>query len=379
MPQPINYTVPQPQVSDYFTAMRQGKQDRQAQELDVRQSALRKYLPGALQGNPEDRQQALANTEPDQMAQMMAQFSTLDAQGLTKKRDKQARMASLLMAVQNKQISLDQAKQIAIQDGVPAEQVAQVTEEQIPGLIAQNQTMVDQIEQVWKQKSFGLEQSRTNAQNAASYASADASRRSGPGSGFTLPTRVQTAEDEDISAIQTTQTINSQLDGIAGQLDSGELDLGFFNNIGSRAQNFAGASTQGSTNFATMQTTLEKMRNDSLILNKGVQTEGDAVRAWNALIGGINDKNVVKAQIVRIKKLNEIAANQKAQMIQVRRQRNNAATFDFSSISSGGAQAPAPQQSTPPQGGGLRPGAVEDGFQFQGGNPSDPNNWRPVQ
>lgn len=31
-----------------------------------------------------------------------------------------------------------------------------------------------------------------------------------------------------------------------------------------------------------------------------------------------------------------------------------------------------------PRGGGPQPGAIEDGYQFMGGNPSDPNSWKPV-
>ena len=39
------------------------------------------------------------------------------------------------------------------------------------------------------------------------------------------------------------------------------------------------------------------------------------------------------------------------------------------------AGQPAAQQ---PQSGGPQPGTVEDGYEFQGGDPADPQNWRPV-
>lgn len=37
-----------------------------------------------------------------------------------------------------------------------------------------------------------------------------------------------------------------------------------------------------------------------------------------------------------------------------------------------------PRTSIPSTGGGPRPGAVEDGYRFKGGDPADPNNWEPV-
>lgn len=52
---------------------------------------------------------------------------------------------------------------------------------------------------------------------------------------------------------------------------------------------------------------MERLRNESLRLNAGVQTEGDAQRAWNELFGNLNDESVVKAQLQRIQQLNNRA------------------------------------------------------------------------
>lgn len=97
------------------------------------------------------------------------------------------------------------------------------------------------------------------------------------------------------------------LANIGQQLASGQIDLGFIANTVSRARNFSGASTPESRNFALMMSSLEKLRNDSLRLNNGVQTEGDAQRAWNELMNNLNDEEVVSAQIVRIIELNKRA------------------------------------------------------------------------
>lgn len=39
---------------------------------------------------------------------------------------------------------------------------------------------------------------------------------------------------------------------------------------------------------------------------------------------------------------------------------------------------PGPQVQGAPQGGSPQPGAIEDGYQFMGGNPGDPKSWKPV-
>jgi len=187
-----------------------------------------------------------------------------------------------------------------------------------------------------------------------------------------LPQRVQQAEDDDISAIQTTQSINTQLDAVLEQIGSGKLELGAFNNAVGTAANAIGWSTPNSRNLASFQATLEKMRNDSLKLAKGVQTEGDAVRAWNEVLRNINDSKVVTQQLTRIRSLNELSAQQRMQSISVRRQRNNAPAFDFSEIARPDVALPSSQT-------GPQPGTVEDGFKFKGGNPADPNSWERVQ
>lgn len=212
-----------------------------------------------------------------------------------------------------------------------------------------------------------------------------------------LPAGVQGAEDEDISAVQGTQSINAQLGSIVDMIDNGKLELGLLNNLGAQVQNMAGLSSENSINFATTKATLEKMRNQTLALQKGVQTEGDATRAWNELVANLNDPAVVKAQIKRIQDLNSMAAAQRMQSINVRRQRNKMDPLDprdITGIPLGGAPgqteqfaplegetqgAPIPAPAAPANPGrGPEPGTVEDGMMFKGGDPSDERNWVPA-
>lgn len=123
-----------------------------------------------------------------------------------------------------------------------------------------------------------------------------------------LPPAALKMQQEALDAIGTAGTINADLASVEGLIDTGKLDFGPVSNLKNKALNAAGASTEQSRNFATFQSTLEKLRNDSLRLNKGVQTDGDAQRAWNELLQNINDPEVVKQRLAEIQKINERGA-----------------------------------------------------------------------
>lgn len=122
-----------------------------------------------------------------------------------------------------------------------------------------------------------------------------------------LPTSALKMQQEELDAIGTAGAINADLGAIESQIDGGKLKLGAVSNLAAKAKNFVGASDESSRNLATFQATLEKLRNDSLRLNKGVQTEGDAQRAWNELVENINDPKLVKQRLGEIRKINERA------------------------------------------------------------------------
>lgn len=124
-----------------------------------------------------------------------------------------------------------------------------------------------------------------------------------------LPTSALKMQQEELDAIGTSGAINADLAAIDKQIADEKLSLGMVNNLASQAKNFVGASDESSRNFASFRATLEKLRNDSLRLNKGVQTEGDAQRAWNELVANANDPKVVRQRLGEIQKINERAAN----------------------------------------------------------------------
>lgn len=122
-----------------------------------------------------------------------------------------------------------------------------------------------------------------------------------------LPVGALKMQQETLDAIGTAGGINADLGAVLQQVESGSLKLGPVTNAVGSVRNTLGMSDENSQNLATFKATLEKLRNDSLRLNKGVQTDGDAQRAWNELISNINDPKVVSKRLKEIQALNERA------------------------------------------------------------------------
>ena len=155
---------------------------------------------------------------------------------------------------------------------------------------------------------------------------------------------------EDQEALMMVDALNDQLSNFSNMIASGDLNLSTVGNLISGARNYAGMSDENSRNYASFRATLEKMRNDSLRLNKGVQTEGDAQRAWNELIANINDEELVAQRLAEIQRINQRAA--------AIRDANIDLVYNSFGVERPGTQpqqAPQqfmPQQNTPPQNGG---------------------------
>jgi hypothetical protein len=145
-----------------------------------------------------------------------------------------------------------------------------------------------------------------------------------------LPTPALKLQQEELETIGTVAGTNADLDTILGQVKNGGLDLGYFSNMMNDARNFAGMSTEESQNFQTLKSTLERVRNDSLRLNKGVQTDGDAQRAWNELLTNLNDKGVVEARLKDIIGYNKRAVEIRKKKVKNLRLNYNVEPMDFS-------------------------------------------------
>jgi len=166
-----------------------------------------------------------------------------------------------------------------------------------------------------------------------------------------LPAAALKLQQDELDAIGLASGIEKDLGAVDEQIGSGALQLGRVKNWESEARNWwgSGAADTNSKNYASFRAMLEKMRNDSLRLNKGVQTEGDAVRAWNELIANITDAGLVRQRIAEIRAINRRAVAERQFKIDALRSNYGAEPLDTSgmrdqppAIGAGAMQTPAP-------------------------------------
>lgn len=147
-----------------------------------------------------------------------------------------------------------------------------------------------------------------------------------------VPSAILKAEGEDLQDVQTIGQLNDRLGGYIAQIDNGKLQLGPVQNKVAELKNWAGNSDPASQAYASFIAGMEQMRNESLRLNKGVQTEGDAQRAWNELFANVNDPAVVKKRLEEIRDYNAKAAEFKKNQIGLRRATSNLPELDTSTV-----------------------------------------------
>ena len=136
------------------------------------------------------------------------------------------------------------------------------------------------------------------------FARADARTERANPANKPLPAAALRMQNDGLESLATASGINSQLSNIREQIKGGKLSFGPVSNLVNQARNAAGMSSEESRNFASFRSTLEKIRNDSLRLNAGVQTDGDAQRAWNELFQNINDTDLVMQRLEEIERIN---------------------------------------------------------------------------
>jgi len=155
-----------------------------------------------------------------------------------------------------------------------------------------------------------------------------------------LTGKLQEAETADIEAIQASSQISGQVGRYKSQVESGQLNLGPVQNVWSDVKNFAGKSDPNSRNYGSFRAGLEKLRNDSLRLNKGMQTEGDAQRAWNELLANVNDESLVQQRLAEIDGINRRAIDNRRAIVSQRRSSQNVGPADLTEVERGSIRAP---------------------------------------
>jgi len=145
-----------------------------------------------------------------------------------------------------------------------------------------------------------------------------------------LPTTALKLQNESLDKLSIANNNNTRLKRIQDQIEGGKLELGLISNINANLRNRAGVSTESSRNLSSFKSTMEKLRNDSLRLNTGVQTDGDAQRAWNELFENINDEDLVLQRLREIQEINTRGAELQKLQVENIRSNYNAPAVDFS-------------------------------------------------
>jgi hypothetical protein len=168
------------------------------------------------------------------------------------------------------------------------------------------------------------------AKRTAAETEARAKAKAAEAAGKPIPSSALKMQNESLEKIGIATGINADLTEAIAQIDAGKLRLGPVENVFNAGRNYLGKSDQNSQAYSSFISTLRKMQNDSIRLNTGVQTEGDAKRAWEEMFQNLNDTENVKKQLMRIHQINQRAVDLHKLQIDTTRQNFGAEPFDFS-------------------------------------------------
>lgn len=181
-------------------------------------------------------------------------------------------------------------------------------------------------------QSFDNAESRKvqmRGQNMVDSRSRESNAISGGYSSKPMPATALKMQNEALDVVGSASSTQANLTAMQKQIDSGKLSFGPISNAINQGRNMAGLSNEESRNFSSFKSNLEKLRNDSLRLNKGVQTDGDAQRAWNELFQNINDTKLVSQRLNEIKAINARAVDLRKREVEDVRNNYKQAPYDF--------------------------------------------------
>lgn len=145
-----------------------------------------------------------------------------------------------------------------------------------------------------------------------------------------LSSTLQKVEDEDFEAINTSTNILNDTDDFIGLIDNDQLDFSFADGATDAIALALGTDNEQVLNRQLFDTFLQRLRNATLRLNKGTQTEGDAERALQEIVNNKNNKRAVRAALAELREVNERAIENKKRGINRRRSTQGIDAFDFS-------------------------------------------------
>jgi len=115
---------------------------------------------------------------------------------------------------------------------------------------------------------------------------------------------------EDLVLFDQNELLYSNMDNVVAS-----VPLSPANNALYLAQKATGRLSPEGRKYVNMVADLQKMRNASLRLNKGVQTEGDAQRAWDELFSNLTDGKLITERLAQIRRLDAISRASKIEQI----------------------------------------------------------------
>ena len=149
-----------------------------------------------------------------------------------------------------------------------------------------------------------------------------------------LSTSAQKAEDEDFGAIDIAGTIVSETNDFMQLIDSGDLSFSPLSGATDAVSLALGGGDEDTLNRQSFDLFLQRLRNASLRLNKGTQTEGDAERALKEIVNNRNNTKAVRKALQDLQRANERAVEERKRNINRRRKTQGVSSFDFSDYGS---------------------------------------------
>lgn len=156
-----------------------------------------------------------------------------------------------------------------------------------------------------------------------------------------LPVGALKMQDDALEALGSADAVAAETARLSNLVKTGALELGPVTNTTSRLRNFLGASSPTSQAYADMTTSLETIRNNTLLLHKGVQTEGDAIRAMNQVTATRNDPVAFAQAMDKLNAINQRAAALQKNRINSVRKNYGASEYDFGGMSGVSGATPA--------------------------------------
>jgi|DEB0MinimDraft_10_1074344.scaffolds.fasta_scaffold06192_2 hypothetical protein len=155
----------------------------------------------------------------------------------------------------------------------------------------------------------------------------------------TMPAALITKEDEDFDALQSLDKVGTDIDFFIDALKNKKLDVGFdvdiksgIANLGTGMQRFLNDEDKEKlANYNAFERWKQRYVNESLRLNKGPQTEGDAIRAMKELEAAKTPDDVIRL-LEDLKATTDKSILYTKKDIQRRRTSADVDPYDFSTL-----------------------------------------------